>query len=233
MKDKKILIVEDEQIIAENLRLILNECGYETVDTAMDADETHHLFESTNYDLILMDINLGDTSPIDGIDLIKSLSKKHSFVFMYVTANADHKTVQKAKETSPAGYIVKPFMNAAIYANVELALNTLKEEEFLSYSKNGMQQKVLISKITHVEADGAYINLFTLNNEQHFLRKTLTEFKGLYPLHFIRIHKSTLINKKHIQAYNSSTVHVNNKKLTLGRSFKLSFLEEIKGITFD
>lgn len=235
MKDSKILIVEDEQIIAENLRFILNEYGYHHVDVSIDAAETKSLFEQTTYDLVLMDINLGDTSTIDGIDLIKWLVKKYSFIFMYVTANADEKTVQKAKETQPAGYIIKPFINVSIYANVEIALNSLnslKNKDSFTYTNKGMQYQVLLSEITHIKADGSYIHIYMVNEDQHFVRKSLFEFNQQYATIFIRIHKSILINKYHVQGYTSQSVKINEKKLPLGRTYKQYFIEQIKGISF-
>jgi len=232
MKNKKILIVEDEQIIAENLRFILNEYGYHFVDVAMDVAETNSFFENTLYDLVLMDINLGDTSIMDGIDLIKLLSIKYSFVYLYVTANADEKTVDKAKETSPIGYIVKPFIKTSIYANVEMALNTLKKELFFSYINKGMQYRISLSKITYIEADGAYAQINTLNGTKNFIRKSLIDITELYPSVFIRIHKSFLINKQHIQGCTSQSVKINNTKLPLGRAYKQCFEEQIKEVSF-
>lgn len=232
MKNRKILIVEDEQIIAENLRFILHEYDYNFVDVAIDATEAQNLFEKTAYDLVLMDINLGNYSSMNGIDLIKWLSEKYSFVFMYVTANADMKTVENAKTTKPAGYIVKPFMNASIYANVEIALNTLKEEVFFSHVDKGMQQQISISKINYIKADGAYIHIYMLEDGKHFARKSLSEFNKLYPNDFIRIHKSILINKNYIQGYTSQFVKINDIKLPLGRTHKKSFLDQIKKAEF-
>ena len=232
MKNKKILIVEDEQIIAENLRFILNQYNYEFIDVAIDATETKLLFERTSYDLVLMDINLGDLSTMDGIDLIKWLSKTYSFAFMYVTANADEKTVHRAKETQPVGYIVKPFVNTAIYANVEMALNTLKKKEFFTYTNKGTQQKIPLSQITFVKADGSYININTSEENSHFVRKSLTDFEELYKTTFIRVHKSLLVNKSYIQSYTSLLVKVNDIKLPLGRTYKKSFLEQVKEIEF-
>ncbi len=232
MKDSKILIVEDEQIIAENLRFILNEYGYNFVDVAMDAEETAVLFQDTSYDLVLMDINLGEFSTIDGIDLIKKLFEKYTFVFMYVTANADEKTVEKAKNTHPVGYIIKPFINTSIYANVEMALSRVQKEEFLIYTNKGMQYQVLLSKVTYIQADGAYINIHTSDNSKHFVRKTLTEISELYPTVFIRIHKSIVINKNYIQSYTSNMVKVNDEKLPLGRTYKSYFLAQAKSHAF-
>ena len=232
MKNKKILIVEDEQIIAENLRYILNEYGYNFVDVAMDVTETQNFFEATAYDLVLMDINLGEDSVMDGIDLIKYLTKRYSFHFMYVTANADAKTVEKVKSTEPAGYIVKPFVNASIYANVEIVLNSFNKKETFSFINKGMHQNVPVSEITYVKADGAYIYFYTINKKKHLIRKSLAEFNNLFPTVFIRIHKSILINKHHIQAYTSQSVKINDLKLPLSRTHKQTFLELIKELSF-
>ncbi|AUC83204.1 response regulator transcription factor [Lacinutrix sp. Bg11-31] len=232
MKNKKILIVEDEQIIAENLRLILNEYGYNFVDVAMDVEETEAFFKNTSYDLVLMDINLGETSIIDGIDLIKILLQEHSFVYIYVTANADKKTIDKAKKTSPVGYIIKPFIKTSIYANVEMALSTLNKQQVFNHSYKGRKQQILISDIAYIAADGAYIKIITLDNKTHFSRKSLLDFYDEFPEMFIRVHKSNLINKHHLQSYSSQIVKVNNEDIPLGRMYKQNFLDQIKDLSF-
>ena len=224
MKNNKILIVEDEQIIAENLRFILNDYGYHYVDVAIDITDAMQQFEQNNYALVLMDINLGEHSDMDGIDLIKFLSKKYTFSYVYITANADEKTIEKAKTTKPSGYIVKPFINNAIFANVEMALNEILKNDSFTYMNKGIKQKVKIASITHIVADGAYINIYTLDGKKHFTRKSLTEFSNEVIVPFIRIHKSILINKDYIEGYTSKIVKVNDKRLPLGRTYKEQFL---------
>ncbi len=222
MKNSKILIVEDEQIIAENLKFILNENGYKSVEIAIDVEETLHKVAKKNYSLILMDINLGESSDMDGIDLINQLHKENNFTFIYITANADVKTVRKAKaiQPSPSGYIVKPFVNETVFANVEMALKTLDSEKYLIYSNKGIKEKIRLSEITHIEADGSYSNIFTFNNENYLVRKYLSEISREYPEFFTRIHKSILINKNYIDGYTSQYVKLNNHKLPLGRKYK-------------
>lgn len=227
MKNSKILIVEDEQIIAENLRYILNEYGYSYVDVAIDADEAKSLFKANTYNLVLMDINLGDNSTIDGIDLIKELKQDYNFAFMYVTANTDAKTVEKVTETNPNGFVVKPFVSAAIYANVKIALTESEPDTYYKFSHKGMQQKINISKITYIKADGAYIYFHTNTGDTHLLRKSLSELEDLYPKIFVRIHRSLLVNKNHIQSYNNQFVKISDTKLPIGRTYKQSFLEQV------
>jgi len=235
LKNKKILIVEDEQIIAENLRFILNEYKYTSVSVAMDAVEAQNLFEKTPFDLVLMDINLGDDSPIDGVDLIQLLSKKYSFVFIYITANADEKTIEKVKSTNPMGYLVKPFINESIYASVEIALNHLIKQTYFSFVDKGIHRQILLSEITYVKADGSYINIYTLKGKTYFLRISLASLFESYATIFIRIHKSILINKNHIIGYTSQAIKLKTSPhitLPLGRFYKKEFLEKIKGLSF-
>jgi len=232
MKDCKILIVEDEQIIAENLRFVLNEYGYQFVDVAIDSDEAQELFQQEHYDLVLMDINLGEYSDIDGIDLIKILSKTYSFSYLYVTANADERTVEKAKGTEPCGYIVKPFVNASIYANVEMALNNFKEKQTFVYNHNGIQKQMMLSEILYLKADGAYTTIFTVDSKTQFVRKMLSEFIDMYPEILIRIHKSIVVNKTYIQGYTSLIVSIDGQKLPLGRSYKTAFVNRVKSLSF-
>lgn len=236
IKNKTILIVEDEQIIAENLRFILQEKGYNFVDLAIDVEDTKDLFKKHTYDLVLMDINLGDYSEIDGIDLIKWLTKRYSFSFLYVTANADDKTIGKAKTTKPSGYILKPFVKESIYANVEIVLNTLIEEKYFYFVNKGQNQSVLISEITYLKSDGAYINMHLSNGSVYLLRTSFSECMESLSDFFIRIHKSILINRRHIVGYTSQTVSIkafnDNVKLSLGRAYKQIFLEKIKDLSF-
>jgi len=234
MKNKNILIVEDEQIIAENLRLILLNFGYKRVSVAIDSDEAIDLFRKTSFHLVLMDINLGELSKLDGIELIKYLSKSYDFKYLYVSANADAKTVSRAKETSPCGYIVKPFVNPAIYANVEMALSQIDEDQIsYTYSLKGVPHKIYLNNICYVESDGSYINIITSDRKKINIRKSLNEFKTLFPNKLIRIHKSTLVNTDKINGYKSGYVELEQCKLSVGRAYKSDlaiFISNLKSI---
>ncbi|WP_053002457.1 LytR/AlgR family response regulator transcription factor [Kordia jejudonensis] len=232
MKDCNILIVEDEQIIAENLRFILKEYKYDNVDVAIDADEAQELFSQKKYQLVLMDINLGEYSSMDGIDLIKILSQQQTFNYIYITANADAKTLEKAKTTTPTGYIVKPFTNKAVFANVEMALSSVSKSDSFTFINKGIKQQIQLSEITHIEAEGAYSYIYKSDSERYLVRKSLSEFMKIYQSFFIRIHKSTIINKEYIQGYTSQFVRLSDLKLPLGRSYKKDFLQHVKNLSF-
>jgi two-component SAPR family response regulator len=117
MNKFKIIVVEDEALIADNIAEILEDCGYEIpavcgkVETALVEIEKH------KPDLILLDINLKNN--LDGIDLAHEINKKYQIPFIFLTSNSDAKTIDKAKLTSPQGYIIKPFTKADLQSNIE------------------------------------------------------------------------------------------------------------------
>lgn len=103
---KKILIVEDEFIIAMLIEKQITRLGYEVVAKVTSGDKALDAVKSNNVDLILMDIKIiGD---MDGIETMHAIRKFLSVPVIYITGNSDPVTKQKAFETGPAGYIIKP-----------------------------------------------------------------------------------------------------------------------------
>jgi DNA-binding NarL/FixJ family response regulator len=121
----KILIVEDELIIAEDVRGMLSRMGYEVVGNAMDYSEAIALLENTTPDLVLLDVNLNGKK--DGIDLAQTINEAYKIPFIYTTSYSDTPTLQRAKNTNPANYLVKPFKQEQLFTAIEMALYRLSE----------------------------------------------------------------------------------------------------------
>lgn len=226
MINRRILIVEDEQIIAENIKFILNENGYKDVEIAIDEQEARNIFAIKPFDLVLMDINLNEFSDSDGIDLIHDLAIHYSFEHIYITANADSKTVKKAKSSYPSGFIVKPFTNASVYANVEVALEKINDCSAFTYSENGINKSILISNIVLIKSDGAYIVIHTKDGDKTIIRYSISTCADVCPNKLVRIHKSIVVNLDYIDRFSNSYVVINESKYTIGRSFKEKFLSK-------
>lgn len=128
-----ILVVEDEPLIAEDLVQSLNDFGYSVVGVASNASEAVHMAMESGPDLILMDIVLGGDS--DGIEAAAEIKSRLSIPIVYVTAYTDEALLQRAKETRPAGYVVKPFRTSELRANVEIALYRGEMERKLAQSE--------------------------------------------------------------------------------------------------
>jgi CheY-like chemotaxis protein len=120
LSGEKILIVEDDDIIARVEDWRLKNLGYTVCGRATTSAEAIQLVTNKKPDIVLMDINIrGD---IDGIETTKMIRKEFNIPVIYVTSHSDGATLERAKETRPAGFIVKPFDDNDLRIAIELAL---------------------------------------------------------------------------------------------------------------
>jgi signal transduction histidine kinase len=120
MIGSKILVVEDERIVAKDISKRLEKLGYIVVATASSGQEAIRKAIETRPDLVLMDVQLrGD---MDGVDTAQHIRADIDIPVIYLTAYADQNTLQRAKITEPFGYIVKPFDERDLHAAIEIAL---------------------------------------------------------------------------------------------------------------
>ncbi|MEK7442454.1 MAG: PAS domain S-box protein [Chloroflexota bacterium] len=120
MPPTKILIVEDESIVALDLRRILTRAGYAVTHIAVSGAEAIHSVETQPPDAVLMDIGL--SGDMNGITASQHILEIVEIPIIYVTANSDLATVQQAQTTNPFGYVLKPFDEREIRIVVEMAL---------------------------------------------------------------------------------------------------------------
>ena len=133
MPDKKrILVVEDEMIVAHSICAGLERMNYTAVGPAGNAADAIRIALEEQPDLILMDIHLG--SQMDGIEAAREILKKHIIPVVYVTAHSDLHTIDRAKATGPYGYIHKPFSENEIRSAIEMAL--YKHEKQLEINRS-------------------------------------------------------------------------------------------------
>ncbi|MBK5286790.1 MAG: response regulator [Bacteroidia bacterium] len=120
MKKLKVMIVEDEMIVAKDLQRILKKLNYETTDPFASGAKALEQLEFLRPDFILLDINLkGD---MDGIQLADHIMQNYGIPFVFITAFSDKATLNRAKMVEPYGYIIKPFGEDDIRTTIELAL---------------------------------------------------------------------------------------------------------------
>ncbi len=116
----RILIVEDEHIVALDLQGLLEELGYEPVGHASSAAEAVALAAEVKPDLALIDINL--TGKEDGIDAAQQIKRNQGIPVIFVTAYDDERTLARAQITEPYGYILKPYQGRELRACIQMAL---------------------------------------------------------------------------------------------------------------
>ena len=130
MKKKQILVVEDERIVAEGIKMSLQELGYTVSGVVSSGEEAIIKVEENNVDLVLMDITLyGEMNGIEAAAIIRS---RFNIPFVYLTAHSDDETLERAKITGPFGYILKPFEDRDIHSTIEMALSKFKMGNILN-----------------------------------------------------------------------------------------------------
>jgi CheY-like chemotaxis protein len=117
---EKILIVEDDDVIARVADWRLKNLGYAVCGRATSGEEALALIVSAQPDLVLMDINI--RGEIDGIETAKLIKKEFTIPIVYLTSHSDGPTLERAKETKPDGFIIKPFEDNDLRVAIELAL---------------------------------------------------------------------------------------------------------------
>jgi PAS domain S-box-containing protein len=168
MAGTKILIVEDETIVAKNIEQKLINAGYEVTGTAITAEEAIKSAKNTSPDLVLMDIKL--KSEMDGIKAAQVIRKSFGLPIIYLTSYTDDETFQRAKLTEPFGYLIKPFDIKELNRTVEIALY-----------KNKISNKLMESQHRYeiaVEAGKTGVWEFLINEKKYFTDKNLKSLYG-------------------------------------------------------
>ncbi|WP_292377269.1 response regulator [Methanosarcina sp. UBA289] len=130
----RILVVEDEHIVAMGIKKMLKSLGYTVTGIASSGEDAISKAESTFPDVVLMDIMLkGD---MDGVEAAMEIKKMFNVPVVYLTAYSDSKILERAKRTEPFGYIIKPFDEKDLYSSIEVALQRYRKEKSESLREN-------------------------------------------------------------------------------------------------
>ena len=238
-KQIQVLIVEDEFIIAEYIQGCLFNLGYDVVGICSNYDDAITALQNSHPDIAIIDIGIkGDKN---GIDIANYITANLDIPFVFASSHGDKNTIDKAKQTRPAAYLVKPFTEEDLYATIETALVNFgnqkikaePEEEiilindgFFIRHKNKFI-KILLEELMYAEANDNYVNLFTADT--HFtLKTTLLKLQEVLPHYFLRIQKSYIVNLHQLKSFDAEEVAVNNKTLPIGKSYSEALMEKLK-----
>lgn len=187
MENVRILIVEDELIIAESLKLMLEGMGYEVPAVFRSGKETLENFKPGFADIIIMDIHLA--GQLNGIDTSIEIRKISTAPIIYITDNKDEYLRKKAiYETNTVQYITKPFTRLDISVALDLAIKAIKSHELLLMRANNSSylinesifvrdvqgfKKIMITDILYLKAEGSYCNLTYKNGNENNIASIL------------------------------------------------------------
>lgn len=144
-----ILIVEDDAIVAFNLQQRLSHMGYHVPDVAVSGSQTLDLLAQAKPDLILMDIHIEGS--IDGIEVASRIQETHPVPVIYLTAYSEDSTLERARQTKPYGYLIKPFSERELHATIQMALERQSVEAELAESRQLLQHALEAAEMGTVE----------------------------------------------------------------------------------
>lgn len=127
MQKYKVLIIEDELIIAMHLQEILEQDGYDVVGIINKGEDVLEEYEELNPDVLLVDIMLADK--MTGIDAVRQLKEKHTPCIIFLTSNSNASMIDEAKKTNPEAFLKKPFEDEQLKATIEFALHSYLENQ--------------------------------------------------------------------------------------------------------
>ena len=126
MGSARVMVVEDEGIIALAIESILGKTGYTVAGTASSGEAALEMAAKTCPDIVLMDVRIPGS--LDGIETAREIRSRFHIPVIYLTAHAEEDTVRRAAETLPYGYIIKPFQAKEVAAAIEIALHKHRME---------------------------------------------------------------------------------------------------------
>lgn len=184
MRKKRILVVDDEIIIADDLAITLGKLGYDALEPALSYNEALRSLAQESVDLAILDINLSTKK--SGIDVAHHIREQYDIPFIFLTSYTDTRTLELAKATMPYAYLVKPFEGPDVMMAIEIALNN--HQRFEGADKEA--DKPLLDELTPTEmavlkriadnlttkqiAEAMFVSVSTVKNHRHNITKKLS-----------------------------------------------------------
>lgn len=240
MSKYKVLIVEDDQMIAESLSDIVDVLGHEVTGVADNAESAIELCNENEPDIALLDIQIG--GDIYGLALAEMISDVFDLPFIFTTAFADANTIARAKERGPYGYLVKPYGVKDLNAAIEVAMSAFQQLKKTEKKAGGGGQvidrniflkvdskliKVKIDDILYIEAKGDYA-LFKTKPKGYIVHGTMKKFQTrLDKFNFQKVHRSFIVNLDKIEDIEESNLLIEGRIIPISRANKEALMERL------
>lgn len=235
----KILILEDEFELAENISDYLNQNGYNVVGIVQNEKEFNRIIENISIDIVLIDILLKGT--LKGLEIAETIKEKFPYCgIIFTTAISSKDVLDKISNTDFHGYILKPFslksLESLIYltakkqglTNETKVIN--KINNLISIREKGRIKLIQQDEIHYVKAEGIYLKIFT-ESQTYYVRELIKSIEPkLNPEYFIRVQKSYIINLKKVTSFNSRICQVLNQEITIKRGLYKELINKFSKI---
>jgi DNA-binding NarL/FixJ family response regulator len=202
MSEIKILIVEDEPLIAQDIASILEGIDYNVANVVYEKEAALRYIEIHPIDFAILDINLDGGA--EGIEIGSILQQHYNVPFIYLTSYAEKSILEKAKLTRPKGYLVKPFDEKDLFATIEIALfNHAQEQKPFAWDYESFNASIL-SKLTPREFE-IMLDLYEGKTNQQIAQKQFVS------INTIKTHVKNLYSKLDVQSRTDLMIFLRKK----------------------
>lgn len=246
---KRVLIVEDEIIIAEHILDLLENLGYEVVAIASQVSVALDWIERQRPDLVLIDITL--YGELDGVYLANVLNERFGIPFVFISSLSDPLTVKRASETGPRGYLVKPFKEQDVYVALEmvwakqgeksggatpdaLAVGEVSSppEDALFIRDRSQRIRVAFQDLYCLEAQGNYTTVYAKSGKFSVCRNLRHVERQLPKVNFVRVHKSYIVSTNNIISIKNKTLILSDgTRVPIGRTYQNELFKRVNEIS--
>lgn len=238
MNNITVLIVEDQRLVAEHIRVTLEKKNMVVAGVFDQGEDALEFLKLNRPDIILMDIEL--KGALDGISTAKIVHDLYPIPVIYLTEYKDDKTLDRAKKTLPANYLTKPFHEPDLLRAIELAfynstaanpiVKTVLERDVFLRTENQHFIKLPLQEIFYLKADRAYCKLITRNKEYIITNSMNHVHEQINHPDFVKVHRSYVININQITAIEGRTVKIGGDVIQMNDEAFAALMNSIKVI---
>lgn len=241
----KILVVEEDMVIGANISQQLTKLGYETSGIITGGEDAILHAKQNHPDVILMDIRLKGI--LDGIESAKKMQKEYNIPIVYLASSPNDILSNKVKAINPVALITKSFKKSGLKHAIELATKKIKTNgleiatptnsesplvlsDRIFVRNHERMVKIFIKDILYIIAERNYTRIFSKNKE-YLLVMTMKDLDRKLPEeHFLRIHRSYIINLSQVDEIAGTHVIIANKAIPLSKSLRSNLLNRLQTI---
>lgn len=239
MSNVRVLIIEDELLIAEQLRESLAEQDYDVLDLVDNAQDAKRALSVYQLDIVLIDIMLhGDE---DGISVANYINQNHQLPIIFISSLIDSSTIDRAKHCKPAAYLVKPYNTSELYIALDMALFNFENRTIANHTpaiqaNNNSHylvnehifikdkyrfERVNLEDILWLKAESSYVSIATRNKNYLLTTETLKSFMDkLNSKTLRRVHRSFAVNIDKVEALEGNRLFLGEMEIPIGKSYQ-------------
>ena len=246
MPGPRILVVEDDPIIAADLVERITDLGYARPERFDRGEDALAAMTAHAPDLTLMDVQLA--GELDGVETVARFRKTHpAAAVVFLTSNTDEATFSRARALNPRAFLGKPFRARDLRHTIELAVGTppppatdpadadrgevYRLDDRLFVRHKDRLRRLLLADIRYARADDYYCRVATGDGEL-LVTRTLKKFAELLPPEegFFRAHRSYVVNLRHVEEIDHAHVHVGGARIPVSRSAREDLMKALRNV---